>query len=464
MSDPAELIEALQEALAVSPDNPRVRQQLGKMLQNAGRHEEAERVYREGLRLAPNSESMKLGLAKCFYHRGKTSEALVLVEDVTSRPDPEPEAHKLHCLLLMRRGDLEAAARAYRRAVQADPKQADAGIAQALDLPEHPEEQADEDSANRAAAWDDADVDEQGRIRRAADPSAGQGATEEPERPSIGFENVGGMDAVKQEIRIKIIAPLEKPELYKAYGKTVGGGVLMYGPPGCGKTHLARATAGQVQASFLAVGIQDVLDMYFGNSEQRLHRIFEQARRNTPCVLFFDEVDALGANRRDLRASGGRNLVNQFLSELDGVNTSNEGVLILAATNAPWHLDPAFRRPGRFDRILFVPPPDEPGREAILRLHLADKPAEGVDTSAVAKKTKDFSGADLKALVDTAVEEKLEQALASGTPVPITTKDLLRAMKRVKPSTRDWFASARNYALYANEGGLYDEIREYLKL
>src|SRR5207253_50493 len=143
------------------------------------------------------------------------------------------------------------------------------------------------------------------------------------------FKDVGGMDTLKDEIRMKIIHPLEHPELYQAYGKTVGGGILMYGPPGCGKTHLARATAGEVRAGFLAVGINDVLDMWIGQSERNLHELFERARANRPCVLFFDEVDALGASRSDLRQSGGRHQINQFLAELDGIKSSNEGVLIL---------------------------------------------------------------------------------------------------------------------------------------
>src|SRR3954463_4664540 len=161
----------------------------------------------------------------------------------------------------------------------------------------------------------------------------------------------------------------------------------MYGPPGCGKTYLARATAGEIKAGFLSVGINDVLNMWLGNSEKNLHQLFEQARRNRPCVLFFDEVDALAAARADMRTSAGRHLINQFLAELDGMQSDNEGVLILAATNAPWHVDAAFRRPGRFDRILFVPPPDAPARAAILRAMLHGKPVETIDHDQVAKKT-----------------------------------------------------------------------------
>jgi SpoVK/Ycf46/Vps4 family AAA+-type ATPase len=284
------------------------------------------------------------------------------------------------------------------------------------------------------------------------------------ERPGITFKDAGGMDAVKDEIRMKIIHPLAHPELYKAYGKPVGGGILMYGPPGCGKTHLARATAGEVRAGFIAVGINDVLEMWIGQSERNLHETFERARSHRPCVLFFDEVDALGASRSDLRHSSGRQLINQFLAELDGVQSSNEGVLILAATNAPWHLDAAFRRPGRFDRVLFVPPPDAPARAAILGILLCGKPSQDVDFDHLAKKTENFSGADLKAVVDVAIEQKLREAMKAGMPKPLTTKDLLAAAGTLRSTTKEWFATARNYALYSNQGGIYDDILKYLKI
>ena len=165
-----------------------------------------------------------------------------------------------------------------------------------------------------------------------------------------------------------------------------------------------------------------------------------------------------------MKTSASRHLVNQFLSELDGAQSSNDGVLILAATNAPWHLDSAFRRPGRFDRIIFVPPPDPPGRAEILRLLLKGKPTKDVDHEHVGKKAKDFSGADMNAIVDQAIEVKLQDALKTGVPQPLITKDLVVALKKLRPSTKEWFASARNYALYSNQGGLYDDILKYLNL
>ena len=212
------------------------------------------------------------------------------------------------------------------------------------------------------------------------------------------------------------------------------------------------------------MGINDVLDMWIGNSERNLHSLFERARENKPCVLFFDEVDALGASRSDMRQHAGRQLINQFLAEMDGVKSSNDGVLILAATNAPWHLDSAFRRPGRFDRVLFVPPPDAAARAGILRLQCKGKPLAEIDFDALGKKAENFSGADLKAVVDVAIERKLQEALKAGAAKPLTTKDFTAAIGTLKPTTKEWFATARNYALYSNQGGIYDDILQFLKL
>jgi SpoVK/Ycf46/Vps4 family AAA+-type ATPase len=204
--------------------------------------------------------------------------------------------------------------------------------------------------------------------------------------------------------------------------------------------------------------------MWLGNSERNLHALFEQARSHRPCVLFFDEVDALAASRSDMITQSGRHVINQFLSEMDGINSRNDGVLILAATNAPWHLDPAFRRPGRFDRIVFVPPPDATARATILRILCRGKPVKDIDFEGLARKSENFSGADLKAVVDVAVEAKLREAIKAGVSKPLTTKDLLGAAGQVKPSTREWFSTARNYALYSNQGGIYDDILKYMKL
>ncbi|MEZ6106021.1 MAG: ATP-binding protein [Pirellulaceae bacterium] len=218
------------------------------------------------------------------------------------------------------------------------------------------------------------------------------------------------------------------------------GGILMYGPPGCGKTYLARATAGEIGAGFIAVGINDVLDMWIGNSERNLNALFDQARRNRPCVLFFDEADALGSRRSDMNSGHGRQLINQFLSEMDGVDGNNEGVLVLAATNAPWHIDPAFRRPGRFDRVLFVPPPDLEGR-AEMRLQLTDKPQETIDFKTLAK-TSRFLEADLKSVVDIGGAQTARCLSHRHPPTAHAKGSAGRDFQRPPVTTREWFSTA----------------------
>lgn len=455
---------ALRDALRLSPDNAPLLAHAAEQALRLGGFAEAEILFKRALALSPDLLPARLGLATAFFHLGKPGAALVVVEDLTRHAEAPAAACLLHARLALKAGEPRLAARLYHRARSANPPASDASLEEEL-APHLP---APTPAVRPAAA----EAVEETSAREAEDDArAGLPAGDWPastegevERPSVRFDDVGGMDRVKEEIRMKIILPLKQPDLFKAYGKQAGGGILLYGPPGCGKTFLARATAGEVSAGFLAVGINDVLDMWIGQSERNLHALFEQARAHRPCVLFFDEVDALGANRTDMAKSGGRHLINQFLSELDGVQTSNEGVLILAATNAPWHLDNAFRRPGRFDRILFVPPPDGPARAAIVRLLLRGKPGDGVDADAVARKTEGFSGADLKAVVDLAVDACLREAMRSGKVRAVTTRDLLDAVKQHRPTTQDWFETARNYALYANQSGLYDEVLAHLKI
>ncbi|MFF5445643.1 tetratricopeptide repeat protein [Streptomyces sp. NPDC012888] len=315
-----------------------------------------------------------------------------------------------------------------------------------------------------------------------ADPAAAGGATEAPltvdgsgdpgdasawdvDAPGdVRLADVGGMQQVKDRLEAAFLAPMRNPELRKLYGKSLRGGLLLYGPPGCGKTFIARAVAGELGAGFMSVSLSDILDMYIGTSERNVHDIFEAARRRAPCVVFLDELDALGAKRSRSHHSGLRNVVNQLLTELDGIDAAqNEGVFVLAATNVPWDVDLALRRPGRLDRTLLVLPPDAPAREAILRYHLRERPIESVDLGKLVKVTEDFSGADLAHVCESAAEYALLDSARSGTVRMIGTKDLLDAARQIKPSSESWFASARNVAMFANDGGMYDDLVTYLK-
>ncbi len=286
----------------------------------------------------------------------------------------------------------------------------------------------------------------------------------EEDEALITFDDVGGLDDVKKRLHRSFLLPLQQPEVFARYGKQIGGGLLLYGPPGCGKTFIAKAVAGEIGARFMNIGMSDVLDMWLGESERKLHELFETARSRAPVVLFFDEIDALGQRRTHLRQSAGRNVVNQLLTELDGMTSENKDVFVLGATNQPWDLDAAIRRPGRFDRMLFIPPPDQKARETILKLKLADRPlADNLSIGALASQTKGYSGADLQALVNTATEFAIEQAIKLGSDVPIDDTLLASALADMRPSTRPWLETARNYARYANEGGVYDELHDYLK-
>jgi SpoVK/Ycf46/Vps4 family AAA+-type ATPase len=408
-------IESLEEAVRALPENVALRRQLAAALEKAGDADRALAEYDAILVRAGGDGPAQLGRARCLYEVGRHAEAL----------------------------------EAYDAAVARDVSLADAAL---------------EGKIRRAKD------DPRARIRLVAAGGDKKAASEPPppvgdvEKPTITFADVGGLDELKEKVRLRVLYPLKRPDLYKAFGKKVGGGLLLYGPPGCGKTFLARATAGEAGIHFVAVGIEEVLDMWLGQSEKKLHELFATARAKAPAILFFDEVDSLGGRRSGLRHESYRTLVTQFLSELDGANGQSEGVLVIGATNAPWDVDPAFRRPGRFGEVLFVPPPDLRARVEILKLKLAGKPVSAeVDVTEVARATERFSGADLDYVVQSAIEAALAESLRGGAVRPVGTADLRAALARVKPTTLEWFSTAKNFATYANETGQFDEVLDYLK-
>jgi transitional endoplasmic reticulum ATPase len=465
----AQNLEALRLALQHSPDNVPLLLLYAAGCMEEMMHDEAEQAYTTALKSDASHPAARAGLAQVAFLQGRLSEAAVRAEQlIAEKPDYAP-GYLLLARILVTEGEMPRARSLYDKALAMSPSLSDPGLEKAL---QNIKPGGDETGGRKRAG-----VTSTGSFLEASDDEEDDDNDGHPlggaafdlgladfEKPKLNFSHVGGMDALKEEIRMKIIYPLQHAELFKAYDKKVGGGVLLYGPPGVGKTLISKATAGEIQANFIALGLHQILDMWIGNSEKHMHEVFELARKNAPCVLFFDEVDALAADRRDLRQSAGRNLINQFLSEMDGADSQNDGVLILGATNAPWHIDPAFRRPGRFDRTLFVPPPDEAGRSAIIEVMAQKKPIGELDPRALAKKTPDFSGADLKAVFDIATEDVLTGAMRTGKVVPLTTKDLIKAAGRHKPTTKAWFESAKNYAMYSNQSGFYDDVLKHLGL
>lgn len=283
------------------------------------------------------------------------------------------------------------------------------------------------------------------------------------ETTDVNFNDVAGMENLKEEIKLNIIYPFKNPELFIQYGKKAGGGILLYGPPGCGKTFIAKATATECNATFFNISIADILDFHVGISEHKLQELFQLARKKAPSVIFIDEIDALGNDRMK---SGDnvymRTLVNQLLNELDGLGNDNTSIMVLGATNVPWYVDTALKRPGRFDKTIFVPPPGTKERAKIFELVLAGKPIESINYNLLAMKTKHYSAADITAVCNTAIDSKIKEAILTGQKNLINTTDLLNAITKVNSSTLEWLNMAKNYVEYSNQIGTYNAILDYL--
>jgi SpoVK/Ycf46/Vps4 family AAA+-type ATPase len=394
-------LDALRRAIGAAPDDIHLRLHLGRMLLDAGRRDEAISEAAAALQLAPGNANARR-----------------LMADAVA--DAVPDAL-----------DLPAGDPAKTHEPGFDWKAAESQV-EDLAAPMFVDEAED-----GVAAFD-------------------------VERSTLTLKDVGGMQSVKDRLTAAFLAPLRNPELRALYGKSLRGGLLMYGPPGCGKTFIARALAGELGAKFISVGISDILDPYIGVSERNVHELFALARREAPVVVFLDEIDALG-QRRSMTRSSGRNTVNQILTELDGVDAANEGVFVLAATNQPWDVDPALRRPGRFDRTVLVLPPDQAAREAVFRYHLASRPVEGIDLAALARASDGLSGADIAYVCEVAAERALTDSAMSGVTRLISMTDVTTALREITPSISSWLDSARNVVLFGDGDGTYAELRTYLK-
>jgi transitional endoplasmic reticulum ATPase len=237
------------------------------------------------------------------------------------------------------------------------------------------------------------------------------------ERPSIRFDDVAGLEDVKQDIRVRMIYPFEHPDLAQKFGVQGGGGVLLYGPPGTGKTMLAKATAGEIDAAFFRVSPADILSKWVGEAEQNVKKLFDAARAETRSIIFIDEIEALVPARRDEGSSVMQRVVPQILQGMEGFDKSaRQSILFMGATNVPWQLDPAVLRPGRFDERVYIPLPDVAARKKMLELYLNHRPvAADVNLDELANQLEGYSGADIKYICDRAAMVPFLQSVATGT-------------------------------------------------
>lgn len=402
----------------------------------------------------PDNVALRLHVAELLVQAEQWSEALDHLANILSRQPDHVDALRLAAVAAEASGD-KIRAHGYRRLHESLSWQSAKNLIETA-VPEPEQELFAQESPEE-------DDPEEGVRLGGEEPLDDLPDGFEILLPEVTLADVAGLKEVKHRVNVAFLGPMRNPELRKLYGKSLKGGLLLYGPPGCGKTFLARAIAGEIGAKFISVGLTDVVDMWLGQSEKNLHELFQTARRNSPCVLFIDEIDALGRKRSLTRDHAGRTIINQLLAELDGVQSANDGLFVLAATNHPWDVDSALRRPGRLDRTVLVLPPDSEAREAIISHALQDRPTVDIDAKWIAAQTADFSGADIVHIADSAAELALASSMASGVVKPISMKDIRQAMKEIRPSTRSWFETAKNFAVFANEGGIYDDLLNYLR-
>ncbi|MEZ0229811.1 MAG: 26S protease regulatory subunit [Planctomycetota bacterium] len=272
----------------------------------------------------------------------------------------------------------------------------------------------------------------------------GDGKFAAVERPTTRFDDIAGLEDVKEEIRLKMIYPFKHPEAASRYRIKKGGGILFWGPPGTGKTMLARAVAGEIDAAFYTVKPSEIMSKWVGDSEGNIQKLFAEARKNERSIVFIDEIEALVPKRRE--AGAGSNVmgrvVPQILAELEGFDSDKKNpLLFLGATNEPWSLDPAVMRPGRFDEKVYIGLPDLAARRKLVDLNLRGRPLEGVDLDVLAEKTQGLSGADVKNICEKAAADAFLRAVRaqpdSGVLVegpPISMDDILRVLTKCKPS------------------------------
>jgi len=437
-------LDPIRRALENSPDSVPLLLLYGRGCLEDWSLEEAYATFQRVLERDGKNFEARLGLAQVLYLTGRASEAVVRLEAMLEEQPRNARVYMMLARTHFADGDSREARLAYRRACDLDNGQRDAALERELGI----DKQRRNMGVAKAELWNtlpaDNDDDQRGDSFSGAEEDFGV-FDDEPafgiddfERPVGGLDSVVGLDKVKELLQLKFVHPHRHPDLFRSYGMLSGGSVLLFGPPGCGKSVLSRAIAAEAGARYLAVRPHQLLDMYIGNSEKNLNQVFELARQHGPVVLFFDDVEAMASNRRENRSSVPRSVIQQFLGELDVHASCHDSVLVLAATSTPWLLDPAFLRPGRFDPCLYVAPPNLDERKEIFRRLADGKPVGDLDLDLLAARTPHFSAAELAALFGRGVELALGRSLSLNELVPLETGLFLGLLEEFKPSLVEW--------------------------
>ena len=467
-------MNSLREALDDSPENIPLRLVYARRCEDAYAWDDALSIYEGILERFPSHPAAHLGIARTLLFQGEISEAEVRAQGLVESHPNFAEGHLFLCRILSSADDRDdvRVAKHYKIALSINSKLVDPALDRdfggdpkvvenvtfesAADLQDPfsgeewlsagNEEQL-ESPFELAELGDESDTDtgyHDGGFIDALKHGLDKNGMKisDLDTPTTNFSDVGGMYELKEDMRMKIVHPIKNPQLFKAYGIQPGGSMLLYGPPGCGKSLIGEALAGEVNASFYTLGLHQLLDAGIGRAEKQLHEIFHIAKMNAPSVLFIDEVDGI-AGRRDGAEHGRSSVVNQFLKELDEVSKCGDGVLVVAATSAPWLLDPAFHRAGRFGAKVCIAAPDELERADIIRVLRNRIPVTDLDAARIAAATEGFSGAELTSIFERAAVCAIASSIKVGSYQELTTELILKEAKRLKPVSTSWTAMAK---------------------
>ncbi len=380
---------------------------IGLIYCKKGMHEEEFKYFEEATRLNPDYYLPYRNMAVCYRDRRRYQEAL---EKIDKAIKIRPTKGDLYSI----KGDILEALQRTEKAIE---------------------------NYKKAVDFDSADTYSRNQLKKLKFSDDGELTVFKIDKPSITFGDVVGLDEIKRWCKINVIMPLSKHELAKKYKRKFGGGILLYGPPGCGKTYFCSALAGEGKINFIRVKLSGIFDKWLGNTEKNIENLFKTAKKNKPCIVFIDEIDALGGKR--IGGESDRYLdqaVNQILMELTELEEKSDEVLVIGATNAPWNVDDALKRSGRLGKFIYIKPPNREEIEALFKLYLSKVPVnEDINADKLARLAKNFSVTDIKSVCDEAVGNAFEIACSSETTVPVTMKMLETALKKERSDLLEWY-------------------------
>jgi len=411
--------------------------------------EEAIDLYGQAIREDPKYASAYFNRALAYAILNKYELATADAKQVLKLEPDSYDAPYVMGIVAEYQKEYEEAKEWYQKAIDKNPKYEQAK-ARLEALNKKVEEQPAEGEKKLLSGGEEKTVSEEGQLKSV-----------KWYKSKLKFADIVGMKKQKKLIHENIILAIKKPELLRAYGKKLGLGVLFYGPPGCGKTYFVNAIGGETGSNLLVAAINEIVDMYAGNTEKNMHAIFEQARKNTPCVVFFDEVDALGMKRDGGGDGGGsqsymRMAVNQFLQEMDGIEKNPEGIFIIGATNQPWDMDPALKRSGRFGEAIYIPPPDYQTRKQSFIYNTRKMPLGNINFGRLARAAMGFSQADIADICDKTALIPAAEEDRTGKKRKIMMKDFLGMIKHHGGTLDEWYAMVRKDIVNKTETQIVD--------